>query len=85
MCGYLTSIQFIYPISGEFDLDYISAKEAAIKLGVTERWVQMQCKTGKIKGALRFNDRGVWLIPKKFVETQNTKTVNNKGINDNEQ
>ncbi len=48
-------------------MDYISTKEAAAKLGVTERWIQMQCKTGKIEGAIRFNDKGVWLVPKEWI------------------
>ncbi len=48
-------------------MDYISTKEAATKLGVTERWIQMQCKAGKIEGAIRFNDKGVWLVPIKYI------------------
>lgn len=48
-------------------MDYVSTKEAAAKIGVTERWIQMQCKAGKIEGAIRFNDRGVWLVPKEWL------------------
>ena len=46
------------------DFNYISTKEAAKMLGVTERYVQMLCKEGKIEGAMKFNDQGVWLVPK---------------------
>lgn len=49
------------------DFNYISTKEAAKMLGVTERYVQMLCKEGKIKGAVKFNDQGVWLVPQKFI------------------
>ena len=49
------------------DFNYISTKEAAKLLGVTERYVQMLCKEGKIKGAVKFNDQGVWLIPKNAI------------------
>jgi hypothetical protein len=49
------------------DFNYISTKEAAKILGVTERYVQMLCKEGKIEGAIKFNDQGVWLVPQKFI------------------
>ena len=41
------------------DFNYISTKEAAKTLGVSERYVQMLCKEGKIEGAIKFNDQGV--------------------------
>ena len=49
------------------DFNYISTKEAAKMLGVTERYVQMLCKEGKIEGAIKFNDQGVWLVPNKYI------------------
>ncbi len=49
------------------DFKYISTKEAAKMLGVTERYVQMLCKEGKIEGAIKFNGQGVWLVPQKIV------------------
>ena len=54
------------------DFNYISTKEAAKLLGVTERYVQMLCKEGKIEGAVKFNDQGVWLVPKdlKFIRRE---------------
>lgn len=47
---------------------YISAKEAATKLGVTARWIQQLCKDGKVEGAQRFGAQDMWLIPIKWVE-----------------
>ncbi len=49
------------------DFNYISTKEVAKILGVTERYVQMLCKEGKIEGAIKFNNQGVWLAPQKFI------------------
>ena len=50
------------------DFEYISAKEAAEKIGVTVRWIQQLCKDGKVDGAMRFGAQDIWLIPKKWVE-----------------
>lgn len=50
------------------DFNYISTKEAAKLLGVTERYVQMLCKKGKIEGAIKFNDQGVWLVPRANID-----------------
>ena len=48
--------------------EYISAKEAADKIGVTARWVQQLCKDGKVDGAKRFGTQDVWLIPIRWVD-----------------
>lgn len=50
------------------EFEYISAKEAATKLGVTVRWVQQLCKDGKVDGAKRFGAQDIWLVPIKWVE-----------------
>ncbi len=50
--------------------EYISAKEAARRIGVTERWIQQLCKDGKVEGAQRFGGQGVWLVPEKWVRTR---------------
>lgn len=42
-------------------MDYISAKEAAEKWGITVRWVQQCCKDGLIPGAGRLGNS--WIIP----------------------
>lgn len=48
--------------------EYISAKEAATKIGVTVRWVQQLCKNGKVDGAKRFGTQDIWLVPIRWVE-----------------
>ena len=48
--------------------EYISAKEAADKIGVTARWVQQLCKDGKVDGAMRFGTQDVWLVPVRWVD-----------------
>ena len=55
------------------DFNYISTKEAAKLLGVTERYVQMLCKEGKIDGAVKFNDQGVWLVPKEQLSIKSSR------------
>lgn len=45
-------------------MDYISAKEAARKWGVTLRHVQQLCSEGRVNGAVRFGDGRVWMIPR---------------------
>ena len=47
---------------------YMSAKEAATRLGVTVRWIQQLCKDGKVEGATRFGTQDIWLVPIKWVE-----------------
>jgi len=43
-------------------MDYISAKEAAEKWGISERRIQKLCEQNRIPGAIRFVR--VWAIPK---------------------
>lgn len=50
------------------DFEYISAKEAAAKIGVTERWIQQLCKDGKVEGAKQFGVQGIWLVPVQWVQ-----------------
>lgn len=50
------------------EFNYISTKETAQMLGVSERYIQMLCKSGKIEGAIKFNDQGVWLVPKAKID-----------------
>lgn len=42
-------------------MEYISAKEAADKWGVTSRMVSYHCAGGRIKGAQKIGN--MWLIP----------------------
>ena len=48
--------------------EYISAKEAALKLHLTERWIQKLCKDGRVEGAMRFGTQGIWLVPIEWVD-----------------
>ena len=47
---------------------YMSAKEAANKIGVTVRWIQQLCKDGKVPGAQQFGAQDIWLVPIRWVE-----------------
>ena len=55
--------------------DFVSAKEAAVEIGVTERWIQQLCKDGKVDGAMQFGARGIWLVPKKWIEQKNKEAT----------
>ena len=50
------------------EFEFISAKEAADRIGVTVRWIQQLCKDGKVKGAQRFGTQDMWLVPIRWVE-----------------
>lgn len=52
------------------EFEYISAKEAATKIGVTARWIQQLCKDGKVAGAQRFGMQDMWLVPIKWVNQE---------------
>jgi len=42
-------------------MEYISAKEAASKWGITDRRVQVLCEQGRIEGVFRLGN--AWAIP----------------------
>ncbi|WP_147532298.1 helix-turn-helix domain-containing protein [Bacillus marasmi] len=43
-------------------MEYITAKEAAEKWGISQRRVQILCEQGRIDGAVRLG--WVWAVPK---------------------
>lgn len=43
-------------------MDYITAKQAAEKWGISERRVQVLCRQGKIEGVVKLG--WAWAIPK---------------------
>lgn len=43
-------------------MDYMSAKEASIKWGISKRRVQLLCSIGRINGVARVGN--MWIIPK---------------------
>lgn len=53
--------------------EYVSVKDAAEKLNLTERWIQQLCKDGKIDGAMRFGTQKIWLVPNKWVDNRLTE------------
>ena len=69
-------------------MKYFTIKDAATTLEITERWLQMLCKQGKIPGATRVNDQGAWLIPAIWIKTEQEKrssqTEKKKGEIENE-
>ena len=61
------------------EFDFISVKEAAQKVAVTERWIQQLCKDGKIEGAMRLGGTGPWLVPKDYLNIyKNTSEIKNE-------
>lgn len=43
-------------------MDFLSAKETALKWNITRRRVQVLCVEGRVEGAFKLSD--VWVIPK---------------------
>ena len=43
-------------------MEYLSAKEVAVKWDISRRRVQILCEEGRIQGAFKLSD--VWVIPK---------------------
>jgi len=51
-------------ISSRCEMEYITAKEAAEKWGISQRRVQVLCEQGRVAGAVRLG--WAWAIPKKM-------------------
>ena len=51
-----------YNESGGAAMDYMTLKEASEIWGVTPRWINYYCSSGRISGAVKMGT--VWLIPK---------------------
>jgi hypothetical protein len=47
---------------GGADMDYMTLKEASKIWGVTPRWINYYCSSGRILGAIKMGT--IWLIPK---------------------
>ena len=56
-------------------MDYISAKEAAEKWGISKRRVQILCSEGRIKGAMKVGM--VWVIPSMAVKPADNRKKTN--------
>lgn len=52
---------------------YVKASDLAEKWGITERQVQILCKSGKIEGAVKFGT--LWAIPENAQKPTRTSKV----------
>lgn len=57
-------------------MDYMTAKEAAIKWGISERRVQVLCEQGRIEGVQRLGK--AWAIPKSIPKPADARKRINK-------
>lgn len=55
-------------------MEYISAKEAAVKWGISERRVQVLCEQGRIEGVQRLGKS--WAIPKSAIKPIDARRKN---------
>lgn len=63
-------------IERSFFMDYMSAKEAALKWGISKRRVQTLCAEGRIKGAAKVGM--FWVIPKDAEKPEDERLKKNK-------
>jgi len=49
-------------VSKRYYMEYITAKDAAKKWGISQRRVQVLCELGRVKGAVRLG--WAWAVPK---------------------
>ena len=52
-------------------MEYMSAKEASIKWGISKRRVQILCAEGRIEGALKIGI--MWVIPVKSIKPKDQR------------
>ena len=57
-------------------MEYITAKDAAIKWGISERRVQLLCEQGRIDGVQRLGK--AWAIPKESLKPVDKRIRKNK-------
>lgn len=60
-------------------MDYLSAKEVAVKWDISRRRVQILCEEGRIQGAFKLSD--VWVIPKDAEKPADRRKTKEKSIN----
>jgi len=58
------------------EMEYITAKDAAIKWGISERRVQLLCEQGRIDGVQRLGK--AWAIPKESLKPVDKRIRKNK-------
>ncbi len=57
-------------------MNYLKTQEIAKHWGVTDRQVQLLCKAGKVKGAIKFGN--TWAIPKDAEKPTKRNDTENK-------
>ncbi len=57
---------------------YVTVQDAAVKWSVTDRQVQLWCKSGKIPGAIMLSR--IWIIPDGAERPVSRKRENNRRI-----
>ena len=62
-------------------MDYLSAKEVALKWGITRRRVQILCEEGRVEGAYKISD--VWVIPKDAEKPADKRKIKKNFIGNN--
>jgi hypothetical protein len=60
-------------------MEYITAKEAGLKWGITERRVQILCEQGRITGVQRFGN--AWAIPNNALKPEDARKTRHKSSN----
>lgn len=61
--------------------EYMTAKEAAEKWGISQRRVQLLCVQGRVIGAQKY--ASVWAIPKDAEKPKDERIITGKYIKDN--
>lgn len=56
-------------------MNYLSAKEVALKWDITRRRVQVLCEEGRVQGAFKLSD--VWVIPKDAEKPTDKRKIKN--------
>ena len=61
-------------------MDYMTLKEASEKWGVTPRWINYYCTSGRIPGAVKMAT--IWLIPKGAEKPMDGRRKESRGKHD---
>ena len=61
-------------------MDYMTLKEASEKWGVTPRWMNYYCTSGRIPGAVKMAT--IWLIPKEAEKPMDGHRKESRGKHD---
>ena len=67
---------------GGADMDYMTLKEASKIWGVTPRWINYYCSSGRILGAIKMGT--IWLIPKNAEKPIDGRTKQGRKLNNAE-